>query len=205
MAITHANDTTIDTIIGDGITLVDFWASWCGPCRMFGPIFESVSDTVPDVKFVKFEIDETNRRTPAKYGIRSIPSVLAFKNGELVEARTGLMDEETVLNWIQELNNGKQYEFYSPVKQNLTHINMVRKTIQMQVPMYSIIVFIKGNINNVNSNKVYRLKSFIENIKHYEKIKISVETVEEIYTILKDYKDNPRATIKEHINNINKF
>ena len=103
MAITHANDTTIDTIIGDGITLVDFWASWCGPCRMFGPIFESVSDTVPDVKFVKFEIDETNRRTPAKYGIRSIPSVLAFKNGELVEARTGLMDEETVLNWIQEL------------------------------------------------------------------------------------------------------
>ena len=103
MAITHANDTTIDTIIGDGITLVDFWASWCGPCRMFGPIFESVSDKVPDVKFVKFEIDETNRRTPAKYGIRSSPSVLAFKNGELVEARTGLMDEETVLNWIQEL------------------------------------------------------------------------------------------------------
>ena len=113
--------------------------------------------------------------------------------------------DEQDFNWIQELSNGKQYEFYSPVKQNLTHINMVRKTIQMQVPMYSIIVFIKGNIDNVNSNKVYRLKSFIENIKHYEKIKISVETVEEIYTILKDYKDNPRATIKEHINNINKF
>ena len=103
MAIKHANDATIDSVIGNGITLVDFWASWCGPCRMFGPIFEETSDVLTDVNFVKFEIDETNRRTPAKYGIRSIPSVLAFKNGELVEARTGLMDEETVLSWIQEL------------------------------------------------------------------------------------------------------
>ena len=66
-------------------------------------LFESVSDKIPDVNFVKFEIDETNRRTPAKYGIRSIPSVLAFKDGELVEARTGLMDEETVTMWINEL------------------------------------------------------------------------------------------------------
>ena len=103
MAISHANDTTIDTFIGDGITLVDFWASWCGPCRMFGPIFEEVSDQIVDVKFVKFEIDESNRRTPAKYGIRSIPAVLAFKNGELVEARTGLMDSDTLLAWIEEL------------------------------------------------------------------------------------------------------
>ena len=103
MAVLHANDTTIDSFIGDGITLVDFWAAWCGPCRMFGPIFESVSDQINDAKFVKFEIDEANRRTPAKYGIRSIPTILAFKNGELIEARTGLMDEETLTAWIQEL------------------------------------------------------------------------------------------------------
>ena len=103
MALKHANDANFTEMIGDGITLVDFWASWCGPCRMFGPIFESVSENIGDVNFVKFEIDDTNRRTPAKYGIRSIPSVLAFKNGELVEARTGLMDEETVTNWINEL------------------------------------------------------------------------------------------------------
>ena len=103
MAVFHANDTTIDTYIGDGITLVDFWATWCGPCRMFGPIFDAVSEQTNDAKFVKFEIDETNRRTPAKYGIRSIPAILAFKNGELIEARTGLMDEETLTAWIQEL------------------------------------------------------------------------------------------------------
>ena len=103
MALEHANDTTFDAMIGNGITLVDFWASWCGPCRMFGPIFEETSEKVSDVKFIKFEIDETNRRTAANYGIRSIPAVLAFKNGELVEARTGLMDQDTLLMWIQEL------------------------------------------------------------------------------------------------------
>lgn len=103
MAVQHANDATIAGLIGTGITLVDFWAAWCGPCRMFGPTFEEASDKVSDVKFVKFEIDESNRQTPMKYGIRSIPSVLAFRNGELVEARTGLMDEETLLSWISEL------------------------------------------------------------------------------------------------------
>jgi len=103
MALEHANDANFASTLKDGITLVDFWASWCGPCRMFGPIFEETSEKITDVNFVKFEIDETNRQTPVKYGIRSIPSVLAFKNGELVEARTGLMDAETLTAWIAEL------------------------------------------------------------------------------------------------------
>lgn len=103
MALKHANDETFDSMIQNGLTLVDFWAAWCGPCQMFGPIFESVSDMRSDVNFVKFEIDDVNRRIPAKFGIRSIPSVLAFVNGELKEARTGLMDEETLVQWINEL------------------------------------------------------------------------------------------------------
>lgn len=103
MALEHANDANFSDMIAGGITLVDFWASWCGPCQMFGPIFEAVSNKFPDVKFVKFEIDESNRRTPAKFGIRSIPSVLAFKHGEVIEARTGLMDADTLAAWVMEL------------------------------------------------------------------------------------------------------
>ena len=103
MSLKHANDETFESMLGDGLTLVDFWAAWCGPCQMFGPIFEDVSEMTPDVNFVKFEIDDTNRRIPAKFGIRSIPSVLAFQNGELKEARTGLMDAETLTQWIKEL------------------------------------------------------------------------------------------------------
>lgn len=103
MTLKHANDETFETMIPGDLTLVDFWASWCGPCQMFGPIFEQVSNEQTDVNFVKFEIDDTNRKVPAKFGIRSIPSVLAFKNGELKEARSGLMDAETLTQWIKEL------------------------------------------------------------------------------------------------------
>ena len=103
MSVKHATDDSFAELIGGNLTLVDFWAPWCGPCRMFGPIFESASDKMSDVNFVKFEVNEENRRTPTKYGIRGIPCVLAFKNGELIEARTGLMDEETLAAWIAEL------------------------------------------------------------------------------------------------------
>ncbi|MCR4917588.1 MAG: thiol reductase thioredoxin [Alphaproteobacteria bacterium] len=103
MAVKHATDENFTELTSNGLTLVDFWAPWCGPCRMFGPIFEETSEKVSDVNFVKFEVNDANMRTPARFGIRGIPSVLAFKDGKLVEARSGLMDQDTLGIWIDEL------------------------------------------------------------------------------------------------------
>ena len=106
MSVIHLNDESFDTAVQSGITVIDFWAAWCGPCRMFAPVFETESEKHPNVRFAKFEIDEGNRRTPAKYGIRSIPAVLAFKNGEVVKTQTGLMSEQELERWINELAKG---------------------------------------------------------------------------------------------------
>ncbi|MBQ9072837.1 MAG: thioredoxin [Bacilli bacterium] len=84
-----------------GISIVDFWAQWCGPCKMFGPIFETVSEKYEDIKFCKLNVDEDNEDISRQYGVMSIPTVILFKDGKEINRNIGFMDEDSLINFLE--------------------------------------------------------------------------------------------------------
>ena len=96
------NGNEFKEIIQDGVTVVDFYADWCGPCKMLGPVLESLSQELTDVKFVKVNVDD-EMDLAQEYGIMSIPAVFLFKNGEAVAQSIGLKPLDMMRNFI--LNN----------------------------------------------------------------------------------------------------
>jgi len=90
------------TVTGDGIVLVDWWASWCGPCRMFAPIFDEASAKHTDIVFAKVDT-EANQDLAAQAGIMSIPTLMAFRDGILVFSQAGALPAAALDNLIEQV------------------------------------------------------------------------------------------------------
>ena len=95
MAIEISDSNFEETVLNsDKPVMVDFWAAWCGPCRMVGPIIDELSNEYADKAVIgKVDVDK-NQEYAAKYGVRNIPTVLVFKNGEVVKRQVGVATKE---------------------------------------------------------------------------------------------------------------
>ncbi|UDM31698.1 thioredoxin [Lentilactobacillus laojiaonis] len=86
--VTETSDKTFENETNNGITLTDFWATWCGPCRMQSPVVEELAEEMHEVKFLKMDVD-ANPETASKFGIMSIPTLLVKKDGQVVDSIIG--------------------------------------------------------------------------------------------------------------------
>lgn len=97
MTVKTVEDATFEQVTANGVSITDFWATWCGPCRMQSPVLEALSEEVDNVNFIKMDVD-ANPDTPAKFSIRAIPTLLVQKNGEVVERLTGFHTKDQLAN-----------------------------------------------------------------------------------------------------------
>lgn len=100
MAIINVTDETFAQETADGLVLIDFWAPWCGPCKMIAPVLEEIDSEMGDkVKIVKLNVDE-NQDTAGRYGIMSIPTLLLMKDGNIVDQVIGFQPKESLVSVI---------------------------------------------------------------------------------------------------------
>ena len=101
MAISHVTDQNFASETESGLVLADFWAPWCGPCKMIAPVLEEIDSEMGEkVKIVKLDVDD-NQETAAKFGVMSIPTLLVFKNGEVVDKVVGFQPKDALASVLE--------------------------------------------------------------------------------------------------------
>ena len=103
MTVAKVSDTTFESEVlkATSPVVVDFWAEWCGPCRMIAPALEEIAGSLDGkVKIVKLNVDE-NPKTAAKYGIQSIPTLMIFKDGQMASRQIGALPKQKLEDWIK--------------------------------------------------------------------------------------------------------
>lgn len=98
MNIEYANDNNFENLVSNGTVLVDFFANWCGPCKMISPILEKIANE-KDVKIVKVDVDACPV-SASKNGITAIPTLVLYNDGQIVDKRQGFMTEDAILTWL---------------------------------------------------------------------------------------------------------
>ncbi len=99
MNIIHGNEENFNELINSGKVVVDFFATWCGPCRMLSPVLEEFSSDRSDVKIIKIDVDE-NPNLARNFGVMSVPTLYLFKDGKEISKQNGFMSKEELSDWI---------------------------------------------------------------------------------------------------------
>lgn len=103
MTTTKVSDTSFeqDVLNSSGLVLVDFWAEWCGPCKVIAPALEEIAQSRSDLTIAKINIDD-NPNTPTKFGVRGIPTLILFKDGEVAGTKVGALPKGQIEDWIDQ-------------------------------------------------------------------------------------------------------
>ena len=100
MSLIHFENENFNDLKRDGVVLVDFYADWCGPCKMVSPILEEISEERNDFKIIKVNVDKASELA-TKYGVMSIPTMIVFKNGVEVDKNIGFLPKDDIIKLIE--------------------------------------------------------------------------------------------------------